>query len=479
MNKQFDERITHALTDDHLHHAVNIATDRLRTKKAQALTKIDFAQWSERGREIREHVISNLDYYLTQLASEVRRRGGHVYFCADTTDAVEAIQGVIQSHHATKVIKSKSMVTEELHLNDALEQMGVEVVETDLGEYIIQLAHETPSHIIAPAIHKGREQIADLFSQVANRKIASDTPSLNDYAHEVLRQKFIEAEIGITGCNFGIAETGTVCLFTNEGNGRMVTTLPPVHIAVMGMERVLPTLADLEVFMNILPRSATGQQLTSYVSLVTGPRAHDELDGAKEFHLIILDNQRSQSLGDPDFQEVLQCIRCGACLNVCPVYRQIGGHAYGSVYSGPIGAVLTPLLRDDPESAELPYASSLCGACYEACPVKIPLHDMLVKLRARNVSRGFTPPAERLAFQIYKKTFASPKNYRLAVRSLRSVQKWLMKNGEFHSSIPILSSWSKTRSLDGLSPLTFRERFAKGLVIDQITEKLPHVARKE
>ncbi|MHB1685573.1 MAG: LutB/LldF family L-lactate oxidation iron-sulfur protein [Bacilli bacterium] len=472
MNGQLDTRIKLALADENLHRAVQIATDRLRIKKADALTKIDFEQWRERGREIRAHVVAHLDYYLAELADQVQRRGGQVHFCIDETDAVEAIREIVQSHHATKVIKSKSMVTEELHLNHALEQDGVEVVETDLGEYIIQLAGETPSHIIAPAIHKTREQIADLFSQVANQRIASDTPSLNDYAHQVLRKKFLDAEIGITGCNFAIAETGTICIFTNEGNGRMVTTLPPVHIAVMGMERVLPTLADLEVFMNLLPRSATGQQLTSYMSLVTGPREEAEQDGAHEFHLVILDNKRSHSLGDPDFQEVLQCIRCGACLNVCPVYRQIGGHAYGSVYSGPIGAVLTPLLRDDPEAADLPYASTLCAACYEACPVKIPLHDMLVKLRARNVARFRTPPSERLAFKGYCKIFKRAQNYRLAVRSLQTVQKWFMTNGEFRSSLPGLSGWTKTRSLQGMNSKTFRERFTQGLVIDQISTQM-------
>ncbi len=478
MNPQFNARIKKAVVDKKLRRAVQVATDRLRIKKADAMTKIDMEEWRERGREIREHVVSHLDYYLAQLADNVRQRGGQVHFCMNANDAVQAIKNIVQTHHATKVIKSKSMVTEELQLNHALEQDGVDVVETDLGEYIIQLAGESPSHIIAPAIHKRREQIAELFSQVANQRIASDTPSLNDYAHQVLREKFIGADIGITGCNFAIAETGTICLFTNEGNGRMVTTLPDVHIAVMGMERVLPSLADLEVFMNVLPRSATGQQLTSYVSLVTGAREPEELDGSREFHLVILDNKRSHSLGDPDFQEVLHCIRCGACLNVCPVYRQIGGHAYGSVYSGPIGAVLTPLLRDDPEAADLPYASSLCGACYEACPVKIPLHDMLVKLRARNVERGHTAPAERFAFQLYKKTFTRAKNYRVAIRSLRTVQKWFMTNGEFHSSLPVLSAWTKTRSLQGMSSQTFRERFQKGLVIDQISTQISETAKR-
>ncbi|PWI58723.1 LutB/LldF family L-lactate oxidation iron-sulfur protein [Sulfoacidibacillus thermotolerans] len=472
MNPQFDARIRAALKDENLHVALQISTDRLREKKAEAVAKIDFEAWRERGREIRAHVIAHLDFYLGQLAHQVRERKGHVHFCSDANAAVQVIREIVHMHQGKKVIKSKSMVTEELHLNQELMRDGIEVVETDLGEYIIQLAGETPSHIIAPAIHKKREQIADLFSEVANQPIASDTPSLNAFAHKILREKFIQADIGITGCNFAIAETGTICLFTNEGNGRMVTTLPPVHIAVMGMERILPSLEDLEVFMNLLPRSGTGQKLTSYVSLITGPADVQELDGAHDFHLVILDNHRSRSLGDPDFQDVLHCIRCGACLNVCPVYRQIGGHAYQSVYSGPIGAVLTPLLRDDPEAADLPYASSLCGACYESCPVKIPLHDMLVKLRARNVARGHTSSLERVAFRTYQHVFTRAINYRLAVRSLRTVQKWFLKNDEFPSSMPGLSAWTKTRSLQGMSPLTFRERFAQGLTIDQITAQL-------
>ncbi len=267
------------------------------------------------------------------------------------------------------------------------------------------------------------------------------------------------ADIGITGCNFGIAESGSIVLFTNEGNGRMVTTLPKTHIVTMGMERIIPSFADLEVMANLLPRSATGQKLTTYMSVITGPNRERELDGAQELHIVILDNGRSRQLGDEHFQEVLHCIRCGACLNVCPVYRHIGGHAYGSVYPGPIGAVLSPLLNDGEKYADLPYASSLCGACFEACPVKIPLHDLLVLLRQRHVSAGKTKRIERLAFRSFKATFAHPWRYKAAMRVARAAQKPLVRDGYIESTFGPLMGWTDSRHAPALAKQPFRERF--------------------
>ena len=379
------ERADLALNNDFLRKAVRFTTERLRGGKEKAAADHgNWDDWRERGREIRLHTIAHLDYYLNLFVDNARENGVHVHFAETAEDAVKLSLAIAEHVQAKTVVKSKSMVTEELHLNHALESIGVEAIETDLGEYIIQLAGETPSHIIIPAIHKNRYQIAELLSADAGETLAPDTTILAGFVRRKLRQKFLEADIGMTGCNFAIAETGSMVLFENEGNARMVTTVPKTQITLMGMERIIPSWADLEVMATLLPRSATGQKLTVYMSGITGPRRDADADGPDEMHIIIVDNGRSLQLGDPEFQELLNCIRCGACLNACPVYRHIGGHAYGGTYSGPIGAVLTPALNKNTEQwDDIANASSLCGACYEACPVKIPLHEMLIYLRRR------------------------------------------------------------------------------------------------
>jgi L-lactate dehydrogenase complex protein LldF len=329
-------------------------------------------------------MVGDLPRVLDRFVENIEAQGGRVFRAPDAAAAVAYILDVAQQREARLVAKGKSMASEEIHLNPALEAAGVDVIETDLGEFIIQLAGETPSHIIAPAIHKTRADVAQLFTADGGVEVPPDIPAEFAYARQRLRQAFLDADIGITGCNFAVAETGSICLVENEGNGRMCTTLPPVHIAVMGMERIVETWAELDVLLNVLARSATGQALSVYTNILTGPRRADEFDGPEELHVVILDNGRSKIRGT-EFESALNCIRCGACLNVCPVYRNVGGHAYGAVYSGPIGAVLTPLLHpDDPEARELSQASSLCGACWEACPVRIPLHDLLLQLRARD-----------------------------------------------------------------------------------------------
>ncbi|HWJ03675.1 MAG TPA: LutB/LldF family L-lactate oxidation iron-sulfur protein, partial [Verrucomicrobiae bacterium] len=417
-------------------------------------------EWRERGRAIRRHVVSNLDYYLNQLTKNVRHNGGNVHFAHTGADAVNIIMEIAARRQAKAVVKSKSMISEEIHLNEALVKKGIEAVESDLGEYIVQLARETPSHIIIPAIHKTRQQISDLFSEVAGETIPSDTPTLTAFARRILREKFITSEIGLSGCNSAVAESGSIVLFTNEGNGRMVTTLPPVHVVLMGMERIVPTFADLEVIMNLLPRSATGQKITSYMSIISGPRREEELDGPEELHLIIVDNGRSGLLGDPDFQPALNCIRCGSCFNVCPVYRQIGGHAYGWVYAGPIGAVLTPLLTKDLKGwGEVIYASSLCAACAEACPVMIPVNDMLVKLRRRRTQDGFTPSLEKLGFNTWRRFFRNSGSYRFAFKSGYYAQKPFMKGNHLEGGPSPLSGWTNSRYFPAVSKQTFRERW--------------------
>jgi L-lactate dehydrogenase complex protein LldF len=461
------ERSQLALDDAFLRGAVRFTTQRLRDKKQVSTEQFgNWEDWRERGRQIRAHTIAHLDYYLERFTTQLEQTGTHVHFAKDGQEAAQIALQIAESKQAKLVAKSKSMVSEEVHMNERFAEQAIDCIETDLGEYIIQLAGQAPSHIIIPAIHQTRDQIADLFSKEGGETITTDTKSLTAFARRKLREKFIEADIGMTGCNFGIADSGSIVLFSNEGNGRMVTTLPKTHIVMMGMERIIPSWADLEVMANLLPRSATGQKLTAYLSILTGPRKEAEWDGAEEMHVIILDNGRSQQLGDPEFQAILHCIRCGACLNVCPVYRHIGGHAYGSVYPGPIGAVLTPLLNPESEQAqELSYASSLCGACYEACPVKIPLHDMLVHLRRKKVESGNTPLAEQLAFKGFAQAFGNVKKYRLAMNSARLLQRLTVKDGKRFNAIlrrvPVLQGWANHRSLPYSDQPSFRDNWQK------------------
>jgi len=455
------ERSRHALEDNFLRAAVRLTTDRLKDRKSGATSELgNWEEWRERGYQIRSHTIAHLDYYLQQFVGHVRTLGGHVHFAADATEAATLVAEIVRQKEAKLVVKSKSMVSEEIHVNARLQADGVEVVETDLGEYIIQLAGEMPSHIIIPAIHKNRQQIKELFRAAGGEGLTTETKDLTAFARRTLRSKFVRAQVGLTGCNFAIAETGSVVLFTNEGNGRMVSTLPKTHIVTMGMERIIPSFADLEVMANLLPRSATGQKLTAYMSVITGPKQEFDLDGPEELHIVILDNGRSSQLGDGEFQDVLNCIRCGACLNVCPVYRHVGGHAYGAVYPGPIGAVLTPLLNQDKEFSDLPYASSLCGACSEACPVKIPIHDMLVHLRRRNVERGWTKRAEKVAFRGYQMAFATVGRYKLVMSMARIGQTPLVRGGYIESTFAPLLGWTRSRHAPALAKKSFRERFS-------------------
>ncbi|SEN23454.1 LutB/LldF family L-lactate oxidation iron-sulfur protein [Lihuaxuella thermophila] len=453
------DRIQIALNDDFLRNAVKFTTERLRKNKQAATEELgNWEEWRARGQEIRSHTIANLDYYLSLFVKNARAAGCYVHFAATAQEAVDITLKIMEAKQAKSVVKSKSMVSEEVHINHFLQKNGIEVVETDLGEYIIQLAGETPSHIIIPAIHKNKEQVAELLSREAGKPLPADTAVLAGFARSKLREKFLQADIGITGCNFGIAETGSIVLFSNEGNARMVSTLPKTHITMMGMERIIPSLEDLEVMAQLLPRAATGQKLTVYMSVISGPKRLDDLDGPEELHIIILDNGRSNQLGDPEFQEVLHCIRCGACLNACPVYRHIGGHAYGGVYSGPIGAVLTPLLQEDKKTwGELANASSLCGACYEACPVKIPLHDMLVYIRRRNVEEGLPPKSEKWGMNAFKKIASHHKRFRLAMKAARWSQKFLAGTDGITARIGPLKGWNMYRIAPKIANRSFRD----------------------
>jgi L-lactate dehydrogenase complex protein LldF len=452
-----------ALSDDFLRAAVRFTVERLTAAKATSTDALGaWEEWREAGRAVRAHTLEHLDYYLQQFAERAEAGGARVHFAADTREAQSLLLGIAREAGARRVVKSKSMLSEELGINERLEHAGMHVVETDLGEWIVQLAHETPSHIILPAIHKPRAQIQALFENDAEHPLAPDTKTLAGYARRRLRGEFERADLGISGCNFAVAETGSVVLFTNEGNGRMVTTLPETHVVLMGMERIIPTWDDLELMANLLPRSATGQKSTTYVNVLTGPRRKNEADGPGALHVIVVDNGRSRVLGDPEFRDVLSCIRCGACLNVCPVYRHIGGHAYGSVYSGPIGAVLTPLLDPSPRAAELANASTLCGACFDACPVKIPLHDRLVQLRRRNVERGLPPRLERIAFKLYAKLFSSARLFGVTLRILRFLQRTFIGDGRRVRRAWPLRGWAEHRALPIAPKQAYRQRKREG-----------------
>jgi L-lactate dehydrogenase complex protein LldF len=416
---RFREIARGKLADGYTQAALDIATNRLRTHRVAAWADLpDVEGLRQRAHEIRMRVVDDLDGHVAEFTAALEARGGHVFFARTAEEASRYVADVCRKREARLAVKSKSMASEEIGLNEALEAAGVRPVETDLGEYILQLAGEHPVHIVAPAIEKTAEQVAELFTQVEGEPVPAELDALAAAARRQLRESFLQADVGITGANFGVAETGSVCLVTNEGNGRLVSSLPRVHVAIMGMERLVPSTADLAVLLKLLARSGTGQKLTVYTTVITGPRRAGEHDGPEELHVVILDNGRTNLLRGR-YREMLACIRCGACLNVCPVYRKAGGAAYGPVYSGPMGAVLLPLLVGLERAPSLPHASSLCGACTDACPVKIPLHELLLDLRSDLVREGVAPRLERLAFWLWSLAWSSPLGYRLSTRLAR------------------------------------------------------------
>ncbi|MBY0189224.1 iron-sulfur cluster-binding protein [Bacillus aerophilus] len=461
-DKAFKERIGDGLEDAVMRGAVSSAQERLYKRRLTASEELgNWEKWRELGEEIRQHTLTHLDDYLYQLSESVSARGGHVFFAKTKEEASAYIQDVAQKKAAKKVVKSKSMVTEEIEMNQALEEIGCEVVESDLGEYILQVDdHEPPSHIVAPALHMTKEQIREVFHERLGYEM-SDTPEeMTSFVRAILREKFLEADIGVTGCNFAVANTGSICLVTNEGNADLVTAIPKTHIAVMGMERLVPTMEELDVLVGLLCRSAVGQKLTSYISVV-GPKGEGEVDGPEEFHLVIVDNGRSNILGTA-FQPVLQCIRCAACINVCPVYRHVGGHSYGSIYPGPIGAVLSPLLGGYDDYKELPFASSLCAACTDACPVKIPLHELLIKHRQVIVEKeGRAPKAEMMAMKMFGMGASSPGMYQFGTKAAPALLNRMASNGQISKGIGPLKNWTDIRDLPVPSKERFRDWFKK------------------
>jgi L-lactate dehydrogenase complex protein LldF len=404
-----------------------------------------------RARAIRESAIAHLPQLLETLESNVKKVGGTVHWAATAKDARRIIVELVHQKGVQSVVKGKSMVSEEIGLNDALTRNGTEVWETDLGEFIIQLAGEPPAHIIVPAVHKSVDDISRLFTEKLNASRVETPETLTMIARKQLRGRFLRADMGITGANMAVAETGSILLVENEGNIRLSTTVPRIHVAIMGIERVVPTLEDLGVLVSLLARSATGQKLSTYTSLITGPRRENEMDGSEEFHLILIDNGRTRILADPSLRETLYCIRCGACLNSCPVYLKVGGHSYGWVYPGPIGSVLTTQLVPPRLAKPLPFASTLCGACAEACPVKIDLPKLLLTLRQRlvedsNWDVGISP-LQRIGMAVYTLIAAHSGLYKAATSLLRRLEALLAPSGRWICIPPLLRGWARSRAL--------------------------------
>ena len=430
-------------------------------KRAAAVAQLDiFEALRDAGKDIRNRGLENLDAYLLKFEEAATARGTIVHWAETAEDVNRIVIEIAQANGVKKIVKSKSMVSEESGLNHALEAVGIRAIETDLGEYIVQLAQEPPSHLIAPAIHKSKEDVAELFQQHHNLPYKLDIPDLTKEARQILRPHFLSADMGISGGNFLIAETGSVALVTNEGNGRMVTTAPKIHVAITGIEKVLPTLDDLATIMRLLPRSATGQSISNYVTVLTGPKAKDDSDGPEQSHVILVDSGRSAMLGTA-MQEALRCIRCGACMNHCPVYQNIGGHSYGWVYPGPIGAVLTPNFVGLKNALDLPQAATLCNACGVVCPVKIPLPDLMRQLREKQIEQNLRPFGERLSIKIWRYVALRPGLYALATKLATRFGKLLGGSQGVIHRLPRLDGWTKGRDMPAPSGKTFRELYAQ------------------
>lgn len=446
-SETFRENARAALADTHLRGALKNATSLFGERRREAAASLpNWEDLRNQARAIKDEALLHLDRYLEEFVRNAEECGAKVHWARDAAEANAIISRLAMERQARIIVKSKSMTTEETHLNTALEAAGMQVVETDLGEYIIQLAEETPSHIIAPAIHKTRRQVSELFTSELGTPPTDDIGQLTRTARTTLRDRFATADVGISGVNFGVAETGTIVIVENEGNIRLTTSLPRMHIAVMGIEKVVPRFADLDVFLKLLPRSGTGQRLTTYQSFITGVKRAATDEGPEELHVVLLDNGRSRMLAHPVTRQSLACIRCGACLNACPVYQQIGGHAYGSVYPGPIGAVITPQLMGIEKTAQLPYASSLCGACREVCPVKIDIPRLLLHLRAEITPRRGSM-TERLAFKMWARIMTSATLYRLSSVAGRIMQR----------VIPISRAWTNGRDLRPIESKSFHD----------------------
>jgi len=461
----FHERASHALADANLQRSIAGLKGGFVAARARAVAALpEFQAMREAGAAIKDHTLENLDYYLERYEAEVLKRGGHVHWATDAADACRIVREICARAGAKIVTKGKSMVSEEIGLNEALEADGIEVIETDAGEYIVQLAKETPSHIVMPTIHKTTGQITDLFHEHHRRygfaEPAQDAAELIGQVRSVLRAKFFAADVGITGANFLIAETGSNVIVTNEGNGDLTSTLARVHIVTAGIEKVVPTLNDAAVLLRLLARSALGMDVTSYVTYATGPRRPGDLDGPEEYHVVLIDNGRTKML-EGAYRPMLRCIRCAACMNHCPVYMSVGGHAYGWVYPGPMGAVLTPMIAGHEKAQELPHACTLNGRCQQVCPVKIPLPDMLRRLRHDQWEAGFIRGAARWGISAWAWLASRPRLYHALTRMMVAVAGLTGRSRGRFRHLPLASGWTQGRDMPAPQGETFHVAWAK------------------
>jgi L-lactate dehydrogenase complex protein LldF len=457
----FKERAGKKLADQRLQQNLKKLSTKFVSGRASAILELDdFEGTRDAAVERRMRAIQNLDVWLETFEANATRNGATVLFAESAEDASRLVVEIAKKHGVRKATKSKSMVSEEMALNKALEAAGIQPVETDLGEYILQINdNEAPSHIIAPVVHKDKEEISDLFSRVHNRPRLTDIPDMTREAREILRPHFLSSDMGITGGNFVIAETGSVAIITNEGNEGMCTILPPkVHVVVTGIEKVLPTLEDFSTVMRLLPRSATGQSISNYVSLLTGPKRKGDQDGPEHMYFVLVDGGRTGLVGT-EFEEMLRCIRCGACMNHCPVYQKIGGHSYGWVYPGPMGSVLTPSYVGVENALDLPQASTLCGECHVVCPVKIPLPDLLRKLREKQVAQHLRPAFERIGLTVWAFAAKRPVLYRLASRIGVRFMRLMAGGKKTISRLPFAAGWTDYRDMPAPSGKTFQELY--------------------
>jgi L-lactate dehydrogenase complex protein LldF len=457
---RIDFRANVRAVDPSIPAAIHNATAKFLATRESAIESVGVEQWErlrQAGHDVRLHTISYLDHYLSMLEERVTATGGYVHWARDADEACAIVLEIAHKHQVKRAVKVKSMVSEEIQLNGALIQAGIEPLETDLGEFIVQLMGTGPSHVLTPAIHLTKEDIGHLFSQRLGVQPSSSPAELTAAARRVLRNAFLSAELGLSGANFLVAETGTLVLVTNEGNGRMCSTLPPLHVAVVGIEKVVPDMQSVGLLLKLLARSGTGQQLTAYTSFIRGPVTSEHERGPKELHVVLLDNGRSRALQDPIMREALLCIRCGVCLNVCPVYNQVGGYAYGNVYSGPIGSILAPQLLGMRTASDLPFASTLCGACADYCPVKIPIPEILLRLR-RRVAEGDAqegpqlPLGLRLGASMAARTLGSPRLYDAATRVAGAAQLPWRRDGWLARLPSPLSRWTMARPFPAFRP---------------------------
>ncbi len=457
----FRKRVAGQLADTQLQGKLSISKGKFVNGRAAAIAKLpQFEQMREQAAEIRDRTLQDLDLWLEVFEERASARGARVMYARNGAEVRRLVIDIAHRHEASKVTKSKSMLSEEADLNLALEAAGVQPVETDLGEYILQINdNEPPSHIIAPVMHKSKEEVSDLFARVHGKPRKTEITEMTREAREALRGHFVSADMGISGANFLIAETGSAALVTNEGNGRMVTTLPRVHVVITGIEKVVPTLEDFSLLLRLLTRSATGQPISNYVSLLTGVRGEGDLDGPDHLYFILVDSGRADLLGGA-YQDMLRCIRCGACMNHCPVFQTVGGHAYGWVYPGPMGAVLTPNYVGIENALDLPHAATLCDQCGVVCPVSIPLPELLRKLREQQTDTGLRPWSERLGLRAWAWLAGRPRLYGLATALTVRYLNWLAGGSDRIGALGLAPGWTQGRDLPAPQRRTFREMVA-------------------